>query len=311
MSEVVYYPDIPREEPIMISKRAWMCYLAVGFLPACKTIPSVSMPSSSTSPTPPLETTQPHLSDSISRGPWTFAYSHGSVAYVVRRTATIQRTDSAISQDTVLKHTTSTTITHEALSFEPEAESTKITATIDSLAPVPSDSATQLNLHPRVLAVLVANTVTIDSSSLAVPCDRINSALMSDLRNLVIAFPDSLTPGLTWKDSINVQGCQSGIPTSSQVARSFLVKGETPIQDRIALQIVRSDSAYLTGEGGLQRHRVSIHGIGTGTATYYLDVTTGQLLRLDISQVLNVDIAALANKSQFQQRLEQEFLLSP
>lgn len=295
----------------MISKRAWVCYLAVGFSVGCKTAPSVSVPPPNPSPTPPLETPQRYPSDSSSRGPWMFAYSPGRVAYVVRRSATIQRTDSATGQDTVLKHTTSTTITHEALSFETEVEGTRITATIDSFTPIPSDPATQLNLHPQVLAVLAANALTIDSSSQAVTCNAINSALMSDLRNLVIAFPDSLTPGLTWKDTTNVQGCQSGIPTSSQVTRSFLVKGETPIQDRITLQVVRSDSAHLNGEGGLQRHRVSVHGVGTGTAAYYLDVTTGKLLRLDISQVLNVDVVALATKSQFQQRLEQEFLLSP
>ena len=89
------------------------------------------------------------------------------------------------------------------------------------------------------------------------------------------------------------------------------MRGEIPIEGRLALQVTRSDTAQLGGEGGLQRHRVSIHALGTGTATYYLDVATGQVLRLDINQVLNVDVITLATKSQFQQHLEQMFVLSP
>jgi hypothetical protein len=160
-------------------------------------------------------------------------------------------------------------------------------------------------------AVLTNQALAIDRNSETAACTAISSTLATDIRNLVIAFPDSLTPGLVWKDSINVDGCQAGIPTSGQVSRVFVVKGETPILGRIALQVIRSDTAYLNGEGGLQHHRLSLHAAGTGTATYYLDTTSGQILRLDISQVLNVDVAALSTKSQFQQHLEQEFLLSP
>ena len=50
---------------------------------------------------------------------------------------------------------------------------------------------------------------------------------------------------------------------------------------------------------------------GTGSGIYYLDVRTGQLLRLDVSQSVTIDVVTLATKSQFRQKLEQAFVLSP
>jgi hypothetical protein len=295
----------------MSSKRVWTCYLAVGFSLGCSTVPTRSAPLPNPLPPAPSETPQAPPTDGSSRGPWTFDYSPGRTNYVVRRSAIIQRADSISTQDTTSKSATSATIIHEALTFQPEAEGIRITAVVDSSTFVPSDSATQLSLHPQISAVLTANALTIDSTGETVPCNTISSALITDIRNLVVAFPDSLTQGKAWKDSLNVEGCQAGIPTSSQLTRSFLVRGEIPIEGRLALQVIRSDTAQLNGEGGLQRHRVSIHALGTGTATYYLDVATGQVLRLDINQVLNVGVITLATKSEFQQHLEQTFVLSP
>jgi hypothetical protein len=295
----------------MSSKRVWICYLAVGFSLSCSTVPVRSAPPPSSLPPAPSETPQAPPTDSSRRGPWAFDYSSGRATYMVRRSATIQRTDSISLRDTTPRNATSTTVTHEAVTFQPEADGIRITAVVDSSTFVPSDSAAQFSLHPQISAVLTANALTIDSTNETVPCSAIGSALISDVRNLVVAFPDSLTEGRAWKDSVNIKGCQAGIPTSSQVTRSFLVRGEIPIEGRLALQVTRSDTAQLGGEGGLQRHRVSIHALGTGTATYYLDVATGQVLRLDINQVLNVDVITLATKSQFQQHLEQMFVLSP
>ena len=295
----------------MISKRLWIYPLAVSFLLSCSRAPSTSAPRPTPLPTQPVEPALAPSVDSTSQGPWMFTYHAGRTTYIVRRTATIQRADSISSRDTTSKNTTSTNITREAFTFEPGDGGIRITASVDSFTSVPSNPATPPNLHPQISAVLTADALTIDSHSDTVVCNPINSALTTDTRNLVVAFPDSLTPGLAWKDSVDIRGCQAGIPTSGQVIRSFLVKGELPGQERVALQVIRSDTVHLNGEGGLQRHRVSIHAIGTGTATYYLDVMTGQLFRLEISQVLSVDVITLAGQSQFQQHLDQEFLISP
>jgi hypothetical protein len=220
--------------------------------------------------------------------------------------------DSTSTQDTTAKETISMNATHEVLVFESGPEGTRITAAVDSFTPASADvtnPATQFDLHPQISAVLAANMLTINTSDSAI-CNPINSALLADIRNLVVPFPDSLTPGLSWKDSVKVDGCQAGIPTSSQITRSFMVKGEVPTEGRMALEVVRSDTASLNGEGGLQRHRASIRGVGTATGVYDLDVKTGQILRLNVNQVLTVDVLTLATKSRFQQRLTQEFVLS-
>jgi hypothetical protein len=269
-----------------------------------------STPAPKPLPPAPSELPATALPDSTSRGPWTFVYTPGRVAYIVKRSTIVQRVDSIGSQDTASKNTTLTNTTREVLTFEPGSESIRITAAVDSFTSLPTDPSIQPDLYAQLSAVLASNTLSIDTND-TTACSPIKSALMSDVRNLVVPFPDSLTPGFTWKDSIDVEGCQAGIPTLSQVTRSFAVRGAVPIQDRVLLEVVRSDTARLKGEGGLQRHRVSIQAYGTGSGTYYLDVRTGQLLRLDVSQTLTVDVVTLATKSQFRQKLEQAFVLSP
>jgi hypothetical protein len=293
----------------MISKA--LCYsLAISLSLSCSTVPRVPAPAPTSVPQAPSEIPPSPLPDNISRGPWTFAYTPGRITYIVNRNTIVQRTDSIANQDPPSKSTTLTNTTREVLTFEPGSESIRITAGVDSFTPLPSDSSVQLELHPQLSAVLALNALSIDKTD-TTACNPIRSALTSDVRNLVVPFPDSLTPGLTWKDSVDVEGCQAGISTLSQITRSFTVRGQVPIQGRVLLEILRSDTTRLKGEGGLQRHRVSIQAFGTGSGTYYLDIRTGQLLRLDVSQAVTIDVATLATKSRFEQKLEQVFVLSP
>jgi hypothetical protein len=290
----------------MISKAIW-CPLAISLSLSCASAHGPSTPAPKSLPSAPSEIPATPLPDSASRGPWTFVYTPGRMAYIVKRSTIVQQID---SQDTASKSTTLTNTTREVLTFEPESDSIRITATVDSFTSLPSDPSIQPDLHLQLSALLVSKALSIDTSDTAA-CNPIKSALMSDVRNLVVPFPDFLTLGFTWKDSANVEGCQAGIPTLSQVTRFFTVRGEAPIQGRVSLEVVRSDTVRLKGEGGLQRHRLSIQAYGTGSGVYYLDVRTGQLLRLDVSQTVTIDVVTLATKSQFRQKLEQEFLLSP
>jgi hypothetical protein len=292
----------------MIPKALW-CSLTISLSLSCTSAHGPSTPAPKPLPSAPSEIPATPLADSTSRGPWTFAYTPGRVAYTVKRSTEVQQIDSIGSQDTASKNTLTNT-TREVLTFEPGPESIRITAAVDSFTSLPSDPNVQPDLHPQLSAVLASNALSIDTSDTAA-CNPIRSALMSDVRNLVVPFPHSLTPDSTWRDSVAVEGCQAGIPTLSQVTRSFAVRGEVPIQGRGSLEVIRSDTVRLKGEGGLQRHRVSIQAYGTGSGIYYLDMRTGQLLRLDVSQTVTIEVVTLATKSQFRQKLDQEFLLSP
>jgi hypothetical protein len=135
--------------------------------------------------------------------------------------------------------------------------------------------------------------------------------LATDLHNLLIAFPEQLSTGVSWKDSADVRGCQAGVPTSAHISRSYVVSGAGSYEGRPVLVILRTDTTRAKGEGGLQQHRVSIEATGTGTGLYYLDTGTGRVVRLTLDQILDLGITASARRSQFRQNSKQEFQIVP
>jgi len=243
-------------------------------------------------------------------GPWSFSYTPGSAVYRIMRSAKIERTDSAPGAREV-----STNLTHESLTLESTNEGLRIVAVVDSFASTTQElmgraQAVQ-QLPVQLTATLVSNTLTIPDDSTTKICSTVNSVLLADLHNLAVPFPAPLTPGLKWQDTVNMEGCQAGIPTLSKVSRTFTVTGEVNYQGQTALIITRTDTAHLQGEGGLQQHHLLINADGTGTATYYLDTQAGRIFRLTVDQNLNLELTSVASKSHFKQDLKQEFTLIP
>ncbi|MGH7604826.1 MAG: hypothetical protein ACRENK_12630 [Gemmatimonadaceae bacterium] len=98
---------------------------------------------------------------------------------------------------------------------------------------------------------------------------------------------------------------------SSHVTRLFTVTGQAPRDVHSLVAVTRVDSADLQGEGGLEQHRVSLRANGTGTATYYLNTETGQVIHLSISQILTFDIITQAKRQEFKQETVEDFAIVP
>jgi hypothetical protein len=280
----------------------------VVFSSACAGTHRSPPPASEPHPTPSTPAIQP-ASDSMGQGPWAFSYTAGVRTYTIHRMATVRRTDSVTNQEA-----TSANTTHEILTFEVRPPGTAITAVIDSFIPVAQASVGRLqsNQLPTQLSGLLADgllTIGNDGPSTD-SCSQIQSILVADLRNLAVPFPDSLTRGFSWKDSVAFKGCQVGVPTLVQITRSFIVVGEVSYDGHRVLEIARADSVHMDGEGGLQQHHVFVHASGTGTAKYYVDVGNGQIIRLSTDQLLDIEVATVRSKSRFRQTATQEFALT-
>jgi hypothetical protein len=289
----------------LIPRQRWACCL-VGFTVACAGGHSLPRPPSAPQPTLPSPTTAV-LPDSTNRSSWSFSYTPGSRSYRVTRSGEVVRTDTTTSQSV-----TSTNSTRETLTFEIGGDGTIITAVVDSFAPIAQDSASQqIQLPVEVSASLATNGLTLTDSTEKDHCSLIRSTLINDLQNLVIPIPQALTTGLTWTDTLRVKGCQAGIPTSVQATRQFTVGGELSYGAYQVVEIIRTDSAQIEGEGGLQQHHLTIHAAGTGRATYYLSVNTGQIVHLTVDQVLTAQILATGSRAEFRQHSNQEFVFTP
>jgi hypothetical protein len=252
----------------------------------------------------------PPVIASPSASSWAFSYAPGAMRYQVSRTATIES-----QSDTSRSREASTNLTYERVTLTPAADSGIIlTAVVDTFS-----TTTQGLIGPvqsAQLPVEVSGVFTGDSLSVALDsttntgkCNPIRSALISDLHNLLTRFPAQLTPGLAWRDSVNIGGCQAAIPTVSRTTRSFVVSGEAIYEGRSVLLIQRSDTIQAHGEGAQQQHALKLDAVGNGSAVYYLDTRDGRLVRLTSGQELLLTITTANKPHQFRQSSRQDFRL--
>jgi hypothetical protein len=273
----------------------------VVFSAACTTTQSSPAPPS---PAPASPITQVPASAVPGIGAWSFRYQPGLVGYQVARTATITRLDTA--ENAELSANTS----HESVTLDSTDLGVSFVGVVDSfttttqglIGPV---QPTQLPV--QVSGSFTTSGLTITSQTTDEKCNPVHSVLFADLYNLLVPFPQQLSPGNTWTDSVEVRGCPAGVPTLSHTTRVFTVVGEIDHDGRPAVVVQRVDTTRAQGEGGLQQHRVSIDAHGAGTAVYYLDVVTGRIAHLTTNQTLTLGVTASSRQYQLKQDSKQEF----
>lgn len=286
-------------------RQRWWCLLS-GLTLACSGTQS-SRPGAPY-PLPPTSASQPAAPATSTSGLSSFTYASGPVRYKISRSAAIE----SIGPDS--HREISTNITHELLTLEPVERGTNFTALIDTSVTTTQGligSVQSAQLPVQISGSFTDSALTISTEATGGKCNAVNSMLATDLHNLLIAFPKQLSTGVIWKDSTDVTGCQGGVPTSAHTTRSYIVSGNASYEGHPVLLILRTDTTRAKGEGGLQQHRVSIEAAGTGTALYYIDTTSGRILRLTIDQLLDIGVTASARRSQFKQTSKQDFQLVP
>ena len=296
--------NIKRESMKISDRRGSWCLLS-GFVLACSGVQS-----SRPGPPSPLPASQPAEPATPTTGLSSFKYAPGTVRYRISRSAAIE----SFGPDLPTHREISTNITNELLTLEPVDQATNFTALIDTSATTTQGligSVQSVQLPVQISGSFSDSALTISTEGTGGKCNAVSSMLVTDLHNLLIAFPKQLSTGVTWKDSTDVTGCQAGVPTSKHTTRSYLVSGNASYEGHPVLVILRADTTRAKGEGGLQQHRVSIDVTGTGTALYYIDTTSGRIVRLTLDQLLALVVTASAKRSQFKQNSKQEFQIVP
>jgi hypothetical protein len=291
---------------MIFSGRHERLIFGVVFSVACTTTQSSPPPPSSPAPASPITQMPTPVVPGV--GAWSFRYQPGLTGYQVARSATITRLDTAGSAEL------STNTSHESVTLDSTDLGVNFVGVVDGfttttqglIGPV---QPTQLPVH--VSGSLTASGLTITNQTAGEKCNPVYSVLFADLYNLLVPFPQQLSPGISWTDSVEVRGCPAGVPTLSHTARVFTVAGEVPYDGRPTVMIQRVDTTRAQGEGGLQQHRVSIDANGTGTAVYYLDVTTGRITHLTTNQTMMLGITASNRQYQLKQDSKQEFGIVP
>lgn len=273
------------------------------FLVACtaSTVP----PSGQPAPLPSLPILLPIPSAS---GPWTFNYATGPVSYEISRSATIES-----QSDSLAHRELSTNVTHESLMLGQTGDTIHFTAVVDTFSTTTQGIigvVQPVMLPVQLSGLLERDSLLITSDSIANKCNPVSSVLATDLRNLLVPFPAQLTQGSSWRDSVELSGCQANIPTTARTTRSYTVAGETSYLGLPVVMVQRTDTIQAHGDGAQQQHRVILDASGSGSAVYYLSLKDGQIMHLTTEQELNLTITASGKINRFKQGSKQDFSLA-
>lgn len=241
-----------------------------------------------------------------------FNYTPGTKHYLISRSAVIESS----SDSGGMKRETSANATNELLSLIAAGDSgIRFTAVIDSfsttsqgpIGPVPA-----LQLPVQIGGLFSGQALTINSEAPSgVKCNPIYSTLISDLRILLTPFPAGLSPGSAWRDSVESNGCQAAIPTTSRIVSTYVVSGEANYEGRPVLLVQRSDTIQARGEGAQQQHSMTLDASGIGKVLYYLDTKAGSIVRITAEQELSLIVTTSNKMHQFRQNSKQDFRLAP
>ena len=260
--------------------------------------------------TRPAEPT-PEVPATLRAGRWSVRYGEQNISYHVTRHAVIQSPDSTVQREN------STNVTHEKLSLTFQAAdstSFNVSAIADTFVTATQGRigvAVAAQVPIEVKAVLSGTGLTIPTIEGDTVCNPAASVVAADLHSLFPQFPSTLSSGLRWQDSTQIQGCQGGISTTSKSARSFEVLGEVTFRGHPVIQIEATDSLTAEGQGLQQQHQITLTASGTGHTTYFIDPTIGRVLHLRRVQTLNISIRAEGRDSPFLQTVEQDFDAEP
>jgi hypothetical protein len=283
----------------------WLSFLMLGAGTACT---STRNPPSTPAPVPVIsapESTPPVIT---SPGSWSFRYTPGSVSYQITRSAVVERVDSLNQREVTAN------VTHEVFALETTEQGIGFNAVVDTFSTTTQGligAVQPVQLPIQLSGSLASDGLSINTHADTARCSPVSTVLTTDLHNLLVTFPAVLSPGVTWTDSVNIQGCQSGVPTFTHLDRSYAVSGEVMFEGKPTILILRTDTTRARGEGGLEQHRVTINAAGTGTAAYYLSPVTGQIAHITLNQALDLGITTTTREYRFKQSLKQDFRLVP
>jgi hypothetical protein len=281
-----------------------LIYLMFGCSSGTRTSPPVSPV--------PVVPSEPGITPPPLAGAWVFNYAAGTKRYQISRTAAIE----SLSDSGGNKHEISTNVTSELLSLVPADSGISFTAVVDTFATTTHGQIgpmATIQLPVQVTGFLAAHALSIsgDSSMGSNKCNPILSTLVADLHSLLTRFPAVLSPGLTWRDSVESSGCQAAIPTMSRMISTYVVTHEADYEGRPVLMVQRTDTIQAHGEGAQQQHSMKFDAGGTGKAIYYLDTRDGRISRITAGQELNLTITTASGSRQFRQSTKQDFLVVP
>src|SRR4029077_1435900 len=140
---------------------------------------------------------------------WTINRSSGAVSYQVSRSAAIESPSDSNPHQEI-----STNTAHERVGLDIAGDTIRFTAIMDTSSTVTQGAigpVQPVQLPVQLSGSQIGDILTISTDSTTERCNPVRSALSADLHNLLVGFPIQLSPGTSWRDSLDLAMCQGMI----------------------------------------------------------------------------------------------------
>jgi hypothetical protein len=222
------------------------------------------------SPAKPPATTPVPSAPTPRSGSWAFTYAPGTYTYVITTNAVIAPMTDTIQKRQVPQLSQSATITASG------------TGDIQVMSPIAGPTGS---------------------------CDVIAATIVR-AQTLLPKIPNHLTAGDHWRDSTITTGCRGSIPARSQTMSDYVVLGDTTLGITTALQIHRTDSLRVSGEGSDGQHRIILDATGSGVADLYLNTASGRLVSSHNAQTSYINVTTSGRRTQFVQHVNESAVIA-
>ncbi len=220
-----------------------------------------------------------------------FAYTPGTVSYIVTSEATIAEIDSATAPRAFRE------VARVELTTSP-FEGYTIVTTKGSVEGVTTASVIQ-----PFVDTLRAESMDASGEPRMPICGR-DTVPPMHLVTLLPPVPHELREGLRWQRRYVYASCQGMIPVRVERTDSYLVTGRTSQGTGAGgVMVTRASSFAYAGSGVEGQHNVQLTGSGSGQATLVLDASAGRLVADDGEINSEIDVTASGRTRRFSQRI--------
>lgn len=141
----------------------------------------------------------------------------------------------------------------------------------------PSLSTTPVAVDSVRFDALLNNVLlrVVSQPPLANECDRPETGALSLVRDLLVRVPQSVAVGEQWRDSTIHIVCRSNIPMTVRTTSDYEVTDIAQRNDGVQVTVRRTSATRMSGKSASAWRPLEIVGIGTGTLTAAIAVSTG------------------------------------
>ena len=196
---------------------------------------------------------------------------------------------------------TSDGVQYKALVFDTVGSETFVQASRPNTLTVAADGAKPTE---RLSVTLFDGQLVAAKQDVGLPpCDASSNPLRSDLFDLAVQLPPTLSAQTAWTDSAVTDMCVGGVPGSARTIRRYTVAGDTIFSDGRAVVLSRRDSTTIAAEGILEQHPTVVSGSAASKVLLYVSESSGRVLRIAKEQTLLLSVSAEGSTKAFVQKL--------